>query len=40
LKSNTALAGLVDFLNQAVPDARVNPEGDELFHRLSDGVLF
>jgi hypothetical protein len=31
--------GLVDFVNNVVPDAKLDPNGSDVFERLKDGVI-
>jgi hypothetical protein len=31
--------GIVQFINEVVPDANIDPNGNELFERVKDGLL-
>jgi hypothetical protein len=31
--------GIVDFINQEVPDAKIDPTTTEIFERVKDGIL-
>jgi hypothetical protein len=34
-----SLLGLVDFVNNVVPDAKLEPNGTDVFERLKDGII-
>jgi hypothetical protein len=37
--SEAEKAGIVDFINQEVPDAKIDPRTTEIFERVKDGIL-